>query len=345
MPVDENWLARTNETALEPDLPIIDPHHHLWDRPDSRYLLADLRADIESGHNVVATVFVECMSMYRATGPEALRPVGETEFVNGVAAQSASGGFGAARVCEGIVGFADLSLGGAVDEILEAHVARAPDRFRGIRHSVAWDASPEIRNSHSRPTEGLMFDATWREGFARLEAWNLSFEAWLYHPQLDDAVALARAFPGVRIVLDHFGGPLGIGPWRGRRAEAFEAWKPKIAALAECPNAVAKLGGLAMPINGYGWRMRPAPPGSEELAAANRDWYLHAIDRFGPDRCMFESNFPVDKVSCSYAVLWNAFKRIASGFSEAEKRAMFHDTAAEVYRLGAGAPVADGGGQ
>ena len=338
MPVDEAWLAQVAEPALDPGLPIVDPHHHLWDRPGSRYMLADLRADLESGHNVVATVFVECLSMYRADGPEALRPVGETEFANGMAAQAASGGFGPARVCAGIVGFADLTLGAAVDEVLEAHLSRAPDRFRGIRHAAGRDPSPEVRNSHTRPPAGLMRDAAYREGVARLAAFGLSFEAWLYHPQLDDLIDLARACPGVLIVLDHFGGPLGIGPYAGRRAEVFEAWRPKISALAECPNVTAKLGGLAMPINGYGWNKRARPPGSEELAAAQRDWHLHVIDRFGPDRCMFESNFPVDKVSCGYGVLWNAFKRIAAGFSDEEKRALFHDAAARVYRLDAASP-------
>ncbi len=335
MPVDETWLAQVSEEALEPDLPIVDPHHHLWVRPDSTYMLDDLLADIGSGHNVAATVFVECMAMYRADGPEALRPVGETEFVNGIAAQSASGGFGAARLCAGIVGFADLTLGDAVDAVLEAHFSRAPDRFRGIRHAVAWDASPEIRNSHTRPPQHLMREPAFRAGAARLAAHGLSFEGWLYHPQLDDLIDFARAREDLSIVLDHFGGPLGIGPYAGRRAEIYEAWKPKIRALAECPNVTAKLGGLAMPINGFGWHKRAAPPGSAELAAANRDWYLYAIECFGPDRCMFESNFPVDKVSCSYAVLWNAFKRIADGFTAEEKRAMFHDTAARVYRLSA----------
>ena len=337
MPIDEIWLAKTVEAALEPDLPVIDPHHHLWDRPGSRYMLAELRDDIEGGHNVVATAFVECMSMYRAGGPEALRPVGETEFGNGVAAQSASGGFGTARVCAGIAGYADLTLGAAVEDVLDAHMARAPDRFRGVRHAAGWDASAAVRNSHTRPPEGLMYDAAWREGFSRLAPRRLSFDAWLYHPQLGDLVDLARAFPDTVVVLDHLGGPLGIGPYAGRRAEVWEAWKPKIDALAECQNVAAKLGGLAMAVNGYGWHKRAAPPGSEELAAAGRDWYLHAIDRFGPERCMFESNFPVDKVSCGYTVLWNAFKRIAAGFTDAEKRALFHDTAARVYRLDDGA--------
>lgn len=334
MVIDESWLSLTEETALEPELPIVDPHHHLWDRPQHRYLLDELLVDTGSGHNVVATVFVECMAMYRAAGPERLRPVGETEFVNGIAAQSASGQYGETAACAGIVGFADLTLGAAVEEVLAKHASVAPDRFRGIRHAAGWDKSDEIRNSHTNPTQGLFADARFREGFARLAEFDMTFEAWLYHPQLADVADLARAFPETTIILNHFGGPLGIGPYADKRAEISPEWQRDIAAAAECPNVVAKLGGINMPLNGFGWHRREKPPGSEELAAATRDYYLHTIDRFGPDRCMFESNFPVDKQSCSYTVLWNAFKRIAEGFSAAEKAALFHDTAARVYRLG-----------
>lgn len=334
MPIDETWLARHREPVLEPALPIIDPHHHLWDRDGHRYLLDELLADTGSGHNITATVFVECRSMYRESGPESLRPVGETEFVNGVAAQSASGIYGPMRACEGIVGLADLTLGGAVDEVLEAHIAAAPARFRGIRHAAGWDASDEVRNSHTNPPPGLLGDARFREGVARLAAHGLGFEAWLYHPQIPELTALARAHPEVSIVFDHFGGPLGIGPYAGKRDQIFATWKRDIAELATCANVVAKLGGINMAINGFGWHKRPQPPSSEELVAATGDWYRHAIDCFGPGRCMFESNFPVDKLSCSYAVLWNAFKRLAAGFSGTEKAALFHDTAARVYRLG-----------
>lgn len=333
MPINETWLAQVDEAALEPDRPIVDPHHHLWDRDGSRYLLDELLGDTGSGHHVVATVFVECGSMYRAEGPDALKPVGETEFVNGIAAQSASGGYGATRACAGIVSHANLLLGAAVDETLEAHIASAAGRFRGIRHSASWDASDDVRNSHSGSHEGLYLDTTFREGFARLAHHGLTFDAWLYHPQITQLTDLARAHPDVTIIADHFGGPLGIGPYAGKRAEIYPQWKDDFAALAACPNVVAKLGGINMTINGFGWHKQGIPPTSEELTEATRDYYLHAIDCFGPDRCMFESNYPVDKVSCSYAVLWNSFKRIAEGFSESEKSAMFHDTAARVYRL------------
>jgi L-fuconolactonase len=332
-PTHQRWLDQVREAPLDPQLPICDPHHHLWDRDGSRYLLDELLADIRaSGHNVVSTVFVECGSMYRASGPQALRPVGETEFVNGVAAMSASGGYGSPRVCAGIVGFADLTLGEAVDEVLQAHLA-ASSRFRGIRHAAGRDASPQVRNSHTNPPPGLYGRDDFRRGFARLAAHGLSFEAWQYHHQLPEVTALARAFPETTIVLDHFSGPLGIGPYAGRREEIFEGWKRDLAELARCANVVAKLGGLVMPINGFGFHKAAAPPDSVALARATREWYLHAIDCFGPQRCMFESNFPVDRASVSYGVLYNSFKRIAAGFTAAERAALFRGTAERVYRI------------
>ena len=327
----EQWLALVEEDVLEPALPICDPHHHLWDHPGSRYLLDELLADVGDGHNVVSTVFMECGSMYRADGEPAMQPVGETEFVNGVAAMSASGGYGECRACAAIVGYADLNLGAAVGAVLDAHAA-ASGRFRGIRHAAGWDASAEVRNSHTSPSQGMMASSEFRAGFAELGKRGMTFDAWLYHPQIPELTALARAFPEQPIVFDHFGGPLGIGPYAGKREEIFAYWKDAVAELATCRNVVAKLGGLVMPINGFGFHKNDSPPTSEELAAATRRYYLHMIDCFGPERCMFESNFPVDKASSSYRVLWNSFKRIASGFSASEKAALFHDTAVRAYR-------------
>ena len=336
MPTNDAWLGLVQEDALEPEQPIIDPHHHLWDHKGSRYLLDELLSDTGSGHRIAATVFVECMSMYRAGGPANRRPVGETEFVNGIAAQSDSGQYGDTRVAAGIVGFADLTLGDKVDEVLEAHVAAAPARFRGIRHAAGFDPHDEVRNSHTNPPPGLLRVPRFRDGVRRLARYGLTFDAWLYHHQLGELTDLARACPDVTIVLDHFGGPLGIGPYAGKRAEIFERWKQDVAALGRCPNVVAKLGGVNMAVNGFGWHRRQLPPTSEELVAATGDYYVHMIDCFGPERCMFESNFPVDRQSCSYAVLWNAFKRMAQRYSRAERSALFHDTAFRVYRLGAG---------
>lgn len=327
MAVDQNWLALSAEEAIEPDRPIIDPHHHLWGRRGERYLGPELLADMRSGHTVVATVFVECMAEYRTHGPEALRPVGETEFVEAVARDIGHG------VCAGIVGFADLMLGAGVDEVLAAHLKAAPDRFRGIRHAAGWDASDAIRNSHTDPPPGLLTDKTFRSGARGLAAAGLTFDAWLFHPQVPELTEFARALPDLTIVFNHFAGPLGIGPYQGRRAEIFAQWRRDVADLATCPNVVAKLGGINMPVNGFGWHKRETPPSSDDLVAATRGYYDHAIECFGPQRCMFESNFPVDKASCSYSVLWNAFKKIAAGCSESEKAALFHDTAARVYRL------------
>lgn len=333
MPVNEKWLDLVSEEAIEPDLPICDPHHHLWDHPDSRYMLEELVVDTSGGHNVKKTVFVECSSMYNRSAPAALKPVGETEFVQGIAAQSASGSYGDMEAVAGIVSFADLSLGADVNEVLEAHIAASRNRFRGIRHACGWDASSTIRNSHSNPKRSLLLDKKFREGFNALEKNNLVFDAWLYHPQIPELIDLARSFSGVTIILDHFGGPLGVGPYQGRREEIFEQWKKSISELATCPNVVVKLGGLAMPINGYDWHKRKLPPTSLELVEATAPYFMHCIEHFGVDRCMFESNFPVDKVSCSYTVLWNSFKRMATGFSANEKAALFHDTAVRVYSL------------
>jgi len=295
-------------------------------------LLADLLADTGSGHNVVSTVFVECAAMYRANGPVAMQPLGETEFVNGIAAMAASGAYGATQGALGIVSFADLTLGAGVGEVLDAHMA-CTSRFKGIRHAAGWDASSDVRNSHSKPTEHLLADKDFRAGFAELGKRGLSFDCWLYHTQIADVTALARAHPEVPIVLDHFGGPLGVGPYEGKRAEIFKQWQKDVSELAQCPNVFAKLGGLVMAVNGFGFNRAETPPTSDELVAATRNWYDHAIEVFGPERCMFESNFPVDKVSCSYQVLWNSFKKIAAGASASEKARLFHDTAAEFYRL------------
>jgi L-fuconolactonase len=325
--VRSDWLALTQESALDPQLPICDPHHHLWVHEGNPYVLEDIAADIGSGHNVVSTVFVECMSGYTTDGPLALRPVGETVFVDDIAMRSAG-----ARIAAGIVSFADLTLGDAIVPVLEAH-ATASSRFRGIRHASSWHPSADIRNSHTHPPKNLLADATFRRGFSHLVSMGYSFDAWAYHPQIDEITALAQAFPNAPIVLDHIGGPLGIGPYAGQHAEVFPVWKASISALAKCENVHVKLGGLVMPVNGFGWHKRERPPSSEELAQTFEPYFLHCIEQFGPQRCMFESNFPVDKVACSYTVLWNAFKRLTQGFSADERSALFHDTATGFYRL------------
>jgi predicted TIM-barrel fold metal-dependent hydrolase len=336
-PSNLSWLERTVEKPLEPDLPICDPHHHLWEfrheRIVHRYLLDDILRDVNAGHNIVSTVFIECGAMYRANGPERLRVVGETEFANGIAAMSASGLYGLCRVAAGIVGAANLKLGAAVGEVLDAHIRAGGGRFRGIRHQGTWDASDAVANGRGDPQQHEFLDPAFREGFAELSPRRLSFEAWCYHPQIPDLTDLARAFPDTPIVLNHFGGPLGIGPYAGRRDAVFAAWRRDVSELAACANVVAKLGGINMELNGFGWHEQAAPPTSEALMCATRPYYEHTIEAFGPGRCMFESNFPVDMVSCSYTVLWNSFKRLTADYAKQDKAKLFHDTATRVYRL------------
>ena len=333
IPVRDDWLARRTEEILLPELPIVDPHHHLWERPDWKYMLDDLLADTNSGHNIIATVFVQCRSMHRASGPEEYRPVGETEFVNGVAAMSDSGGYGPTRVCAGIVGHVDLRNGERSRDVLEAHIRAGGGRFRGIRHITAQNADPSLMNPAYAPPPGLMADATFRKGFARLAPLNLSFDAWLYHPQIKELTALAQAFPDTRICLNHVGGPLAIGPYAGRRQEIFAEWSKSIRDLSACRNVVVKLGGMAMRINGWDFHTKAEPPSSEDLASAWKPYVETCIEAFGPARCMFESNFPVDKGSYGYAVFWNACKILAKGASHTERSDLFSGTARHFYRL------------
>ena len=328
----QEWLALTVEKAVEPDLPICDPHHHLWEHPDDHYLLEDLLADIRAGHNIVKTVYVECMSGYRESGPLEMRPVGETEFARAVAARGESGENRMAGVAAGIVGFADLTLGKAVAPVLEAHLAAGQGRFRGIRHSCVWDRSPDI-TKYMNPPRGQLLNPVFQEGLGCLQKYGLSFEAWVYFHQLMELVKVVRAFPETVFVLNHIGGLLGVGPYAGKREEVFQEWQRGITALASCPNVAVKLGGLGMQRCGFGWYDRVTPPSSVEVAEAISPYYLHCIEQFGVERCMFESNFPVDKVSYSYTVMWNAFKHMTRDFSPEERSALFYDTAVRVYRL------------
>lgn len=335
---NNKWLNTVEEEIIEPELPICDAHHHLWDRNthqpiQPRYLLDEILEDVNCGHNIVSTVYIECGAMFKADGPEYLRPIGETEFVNGIAAMSASETYGKTKIAAAIIGTVDLRIGELAGEVLDAHIAAGGGRFRGIRRAVAWDAADVIKNHRTDPPQSLLLQEDYRRGFAELGSRGMTFEAWCYHTQIPEVTDLARAFPDTTIILDHFGGPLGIGPYTGNSDEVFETWKPLVSELATCDNVFAKLGGINMDVNGFGWHQKSLPPSSKQLADATRRYYDFTIEAFGPDRCMFESNFPVDKLSCSYQVVWNTFKRIASGASKSEKAALFHDTAARVYSL------------
>ena len=329
-----DWLALHREEILEPELPIIDPHHHLWVRPGNRYLIDDFLADAQSGHNIKASVYVDCGSFYRKNATELMAPVGEVEFANGVAAMTASGTYGKTLACAGIVGTADLRIGADVGQVLDAEIAAGGGRFRGIRFITKWDADEELNTGRYKPPSGLMQDRNFRAGFAMLAPRKLSFDVMVYHRQIPELADLARAFPDTTIVVNHIGGLVAwTRSYAARKDEAIGEWRASMAELARCPNVFVKLGGLGMSYLGLGFDKLEAPASSERLAQAWGPLFKHCIDKFGPERCMFESNFPPDRESVAYPVIWNAFKRVAAGYSKDEKGALFHGAAAKAYRL------------
>jgi L-fuconolactonase len=343
------------EPIIEPELQIVDAHHHLWDFTDAalaameardsiaaralartcrlrpRYLFDELRTDLNSGHNICASIFVEANTMYRARGAEAMKSVGEVEYVNGVAAMAASGLYGEAKVCAGIVGGVNLALGDAVEEILIAHIHAGGGRYRGVRCPVVFDEDATILGAGCVPH--LLLDPTFRRGFKKLGELGLSFDALLLEPQLPELIDIARAFPGTQIILNHVGAPLVVGRFAGKREERFLVWRDNIRRVSQCANVAVKLGGLGIPFGGFSSHMSNPPATSLQLAEEWRPYIETCIEAFGVERCMFESNFPVDAAAGSYPVIWNAFKRIAAAASRDEKTALFSDTATRIYRL------------
>lgn len=328
--IDQAWLGQLVEPVLEPSRPVIDPHHHLWDQPGHRYLMEELGADLRDGHRICGTVYVEASSFYDEAALPELRSLGETRNVALLAAASRADGL---SIGSAIVGFVALRLGERVGDLLEQHAAAANGRLRGIRNVSIWDENPGLRSVRSNPPRGLLLDAGFRKGFAQLAKFGLSFDAYLYETQLDEVADLARAFPETTIVINHLGGPLGAGPYAGDHAEVSDRWKRGFRKLSGFPNVAVKLGGLGMPSVGFGFRDRDLPPSSEQLATAWKPFVETAIEFFGPERCMFESNFPVENKIASYRTLWNAFKRLAAGYSEGEKQWLFHDCARKIYHL------------
>jgi len=327
------WLERHREAIIEPELAIVDAHHHIWDEPGKPYLLDDLLVDLDSGHHIVATVFVQCHYAYREQGPEHLRPVGETLAIEAVR-REALRRRPQARACAAIVGFADMLADEAkLEELLEAHLAASPDHFRGVRQSVARDSHfPDGIVLRAAPA-GMLADARFRRGLAQVAARGLSFDLLLYHEQIPELTALAHSMEQATIILDHYGCPLGVGHYRSRTKETFAQWQRDIVQLAACPNVHIKLGGLGMIIMGAEYHLGATPPSSVDLANAWRPYVETAVNAFGTQRCLFESNFPVDKAMFSYTVLWNAFKRLSSGASASEKADLFRNNAARLYRL------------
>ena len=334
-PTGNDWLSLTTEQTLEPDIPICDPHHHFWvHRPEpvdyQRYLLPELAGDVGSGHNVRSTVFIEVRCEYRKDGPAEMKPVGEVEYVQTIADASAAGSHGPTKAAAAIIGHADLKLGKGVLPVLEAMEDASPNRFRGVRHSVGWDESPELVN---REIKGVLGTNEYRSGAKVLADMGLILENSLYFHQASELADFANALPELSIVLNHIGGLVRVGPYANRDNEVLPAWRKGIEEMAKCPNIVLKLGGVGQTRFAYDWDQLEKPIGSEELARELAPLMEHCIQQFGPDRCMFESNYPVDKISYSYNVLWNAFKRLSKGYSTTERAAMFHDTAARVYSI------------
>lgn len=326
-----SWLAQRVEEPVDADRPIVDPHHHLWDNRGGTYLADELIADTTGTHNVVKTVFVECHSKYDRDAPEAMQPVGETRFVVEEAAKAER--LGKTKI-GAIVSHADMMLGDAVEPVLAAHDVAGAGLFRGIRHAVSDDPDPDVPNGHSNPTAGMMRTPEFQAGVETLGRMGFSYDAWMYHPQLPDLLELARVVPDTPIILDHLGGPLGIASYAEDRNGHMATWRASMTELAGCDNVSLKVGGIGMDgFFGLGWTGLDAPPDSDTVVAAWQDRVHFCIDTFGPNRCMFESNFPVDRQALTYPVLWNALQKMAARYSDEEQDQMFSGTATRVYRI------------
>ena len=332
-----DWHARAPSIdVLEPELPIVDAHHHLFGSPQDalHYRLEDLQHDIAGGHRVLGTVYVEAYeSGWRKTGPVAMRPVGEVEMIEPLTRAPVQTPRGSCQVAAGIVSYADLTLGDGVADVLEEQLKAAQGRLRGVRHRAATDEGTVGRFIKDRPRPHLMADRAFRRGFAQLDRFGLSFDAWIYHTQLDELIDLADAFPNTPIVLDHVGAPIGVAEFRPQRAEVIAQWETALRALAARPNVRVKVGGMGMTMFGFGFEHAERPATSSELVHAWQPYIDTCVEAFGTKRCMLESNFPVDKQSCSYGELWNAFKLATRSLSNDERSDLFYRTACRTYRL------------
>lgn len=331
LPVRPEWLAAGAEAALEPNLPIVDAHHHFYERPGWVYLLDDYLADVDaSGHKIEASVYMQALTRYRKEGPAPLQPVGETEFVASITGHPAAG---QPQVAKGIVGHVDLRRGAAVRDALEAHIKAGEGRFRGVRHLTTWDADPSLVNPLSAAPQGLLLDAQYRTGVAQLAPLGLSYDAWLFFPQLPELLDLAKAIPDLKVIINHCGGVVRIASYADKQPEVFERWSKSMRELARLPNVYVKVGGLGMRINGFDFEKGAKAPSSLQLAETWKPWMLTCIEAFGAERCMFESNFPVDKGSYPFGNGWNAFKRLTAHASTTERDALFRGTVSNVYKL------------
>lgn len=331
------WHAlKTNEPAIEPLLPIIDAHHHLYDNVSDlhHYRLEELHRDFGGGHNIAATVYVEGYgSGWYSDGPEHLKSVGEIKMIVDASRMSPWNSHAKCRLAAGIVSHVDLTLGARVEKVLEAHIGAGDGRLRGVRHRAVCDEGLVGRFISNPPKQHILLDNSFKKGFSLLHQFGLSFDAWLYHHQLPELIDLADTFAHIPIVINHVGGLIGIGEYRSEPAANFARWRCDMRTLAVRPNVYVKIGGMGMPAFGFGFEHLKAPPTSSQLAEAWKPLIDVCVEAFGPNRCMFESNFPVDKQSCGYTELWNAFKIATIDLSPGDRNAMFYETARRFYGL------------
>ncbi|PRD42462.1 amidohydrolase [Phyllobacterium phragmitis] len=324
--VRDDWLAKAREEIIAPEQPILDAHHHLWVRPQGRYAAAELQKDVSCGHDVRASIYVQCRTGYKTDVEPALQPVGEVETILAWCRNQPN--YPAA-----IIAFADLQLGSGVRRVLDPLIQTGDGKVRGIRNTTAYHAHPAVRSNPNPPPDGLLRSETFLAGAKALAAYGLNLDVWAYHTQLGEVLALAAAVPDLTVVIDHCGGPLGVGPYRPADPEVFGEWCKSIVQLAELSNTRIKIGGFGLTVLGYRYADAPIPPQSEQLAFDWSPYFAHCLESFGPQRTMFESNFPVDKGQFSYGTLWNAFKRLASDLSPEERDDLFWRTAARSYGL------------
>lgn len=333
IPIRQDWLSLHTEEIIAPTRQIIDAHHHLWDRPGSRYLFDEFNADLQSGHRIVASLYVQCRSMYRHDGVTEFKSIGEVEFANGIAAQFASDLYGPVRGCAGIIGYADLRLSDRLEPVLHRLHEAGGGRLKGIRNTTAWHPHSEIVSNPNPPPPGILLEPEFLKGVQELARHNLVLDVWAYHFQLSELYDMARACTQTLIVIDHIGGPIGIGPYQGESKLVFHDWSHSIQRLATLPNLRIKVGGFGLKTMGYRFHEQSTPPSSDQLSRAWMPYFDVLLSTFGADRCMFESNFPVDKGMFSYSVLWNTYKKLASTLSEDEQHALFYQTACDTYAI------------
>lgn len=323
--------ASVHEEIVLPHLPVVDSHMHLWDRIGFDYFASEFLADVADGHDVRSSVYVECGMAYDAFSPDPMLAVDETRYA---VKQAALGQGHTHKLAEGILGAANLLLGDEIQPVLEAHVEAAQGRFRGVRFRVAFDADPEAGYHESGYLNENVLHRPELLASARILArMGLTLELWGFHPQLADVKAFARKVPEVQIVLNHVGGPLGVGRYADMRKQVFAEWSQGMRALADEANVMVKLSGLGISRLGLRQAGGQAHTTSDQLVAAWGPFVRHCVETFGPDRSIFGSNFPVDRATASYRTLLNAYKKMLLDLSDDELRAVFAENARRTYRL------------